>query len=289
MDTRTIVGNGKFTYEVDKQWGRRAGGVGAFGLVSGMACDSQDRVYVFNRLPNPRMIVLDRDGTLLGEWGMGQFKNPHGIWMSPRNELYLTDRDTHLVTKWTTDGKLLRSWGTPDRPGAPGQPFNEPTHAVVTADGEMYVSDGYGQRRVHRYGADGELKTSWGEEGTGPGQFALPHDVWVDQRDRVLVCDRENQRVQHFDRNGAYTGEWSDLKSPMQIFIKDDVLYLCEGGQRITIMTLDAEVMARWGSKGDAPDQFTDSPHSIWVDSHGDIYVSEVLGQNKLQKYVHQA
>lgn len=286
METRTIVGSGKFTYEVDKHWGRRDGGVTAFGLVSGVATDSQDRVYVFNRLPNPRVIVLDRAGRLLGEWGAGQFKHPHGIWMAPSNELYLTDRDTHLVSRWTTDGKLLQSWGTPDQPGAPGQPFNQPTHAFVTPDGEMYVSDGYGQRRVHRFGADGVLRTSWGEEGTGPGQFALPHDVWVDPRDRVVVCDRENQRIQFFDRAGAYLAEWNDLKSPMQVFVHDDVVYLAEGRQQITILTLDGEVLARWGSPGPGPDQFTDSPHSIWVDSRGDVYVSEVLGHDKLQKYV---
>ncbi len=286
METRTIVGSGRYTYEVDKQWGRRAGGVTAFGVVSGIACDSDDRVYVFNRLPDPRVIVLDRDGKLLGAWGVGKFKHPHGIWMSPRDELYLTDRDMHLVTRWSTDGKPLQSWGTPNQPGPPGQPFNQPTRAVVAPDGEMYVSDGYGQRRVHRFAADGTLLASWGEEGTGPGQFALPHDVWVDPRDRVVVCDRENNRIQLFNRQGAYLGEWDDLKAPMQVFVKDDVLYLAEARQQITIMTLDREILTRWGSKGDAPDQFTDSPHSIWVDSRGDIYVSEVTAQNKLQKYV---
>lgn len=285
METRTLVGRGDFTYEVDKRWGRRAGGVAAFGLVSGVACDSQDRVYVFNRTPRPRVIVLDRDGILLDEWGEGQFRHPHGIFLSQRDELFLTDRDSHLVTQWTSDGTLIRSWGTANRPGAPGQPFNQPTRAYLTPDGELYVSDGYGQRRVHRFGVDGELKLSWGEDGTGPGQFALPHDVWVDSRDRVLVCDRENNRVQHFSRDGAYLGEWSDLRAPMQIFVRDEVLYLAEGRQRISILTLDGELLAQWGSKGEAPDQFTDSPHSIWVDSRGDIYVSEVTGHDKLQKY----
>lgn len=285
MATRTTVGQRPYLYAVDKRWGRGPRGVSAFGLVSGVACDSQDRVYVFNRAPDPRVIVLDRDGTLLGEWGHGRFKHPHGIFISPADELYLTDRDTHLVTRWTADGQLLQSWGTPDQPGPPGAPFNQPTRAVLAPDGEMYVSDGYGQRRVHRFGADGQLRTSWGEDGTGPGQFALPHDVWVDPRNRVLVCDRENQRVQIFDREGAYLGEWDDLKAPMQIFVQDEVLYLAEARQQITIMTLDAEVLARWGSMGDADDQFTDSPHSIWVDSRGDVYVSEVLSPDKLQKY----
>lgn len=286
MASPTTVGHGSFSYEVEKSWGRGPKGVAAFGIVSGVAADSADRVYVFNRIPDPRVIVLDPSGRLLGEWGRGQFQHPHGIWIDAQDQLYLTDRDTHLVTKWTRDGKLLESWGTPGRPGVPGAPFNQPTHAFVTPDGEMFVSDGYGQSRVHRFGADGQLKHSWGEAGTGPGQFNLPHDVWVDPLDRVLVCDRENGRVQHFDRDGNFLIEWSIPKRPMQIFVRDEIIYLAEADQEISIMTLDGEVLARWGSKGTADDEFTDSPHGIWVDSHGNIYVCEVTGQNKLQKYV---
>ncbi len=282
----TIVGSGEHTYEVDKGWGRRAGGVPAFGLVSGVACDSQDRVYVFNRLPTAEMLVFDPDGRLLSRWGEGQFRHPHGVWMSPRDELYLTDRDTHLVTKWTIDGKLLQSWGTPDRPGAPGMPFNQPTRAVVAPDGELYVSDGYGQSRVHRFGVDGRLIQSWGEPGTGPGQFNLPHDAWVDPRNRVLVCDRANHRIQQFDRAGRYLGEWSGLPVPQQLFGRDDRLYLADGAPRVAVLSLDGEVLASWGSRGPAPEQFTDSPHSIWADSRGDLYVGEVTSQDKLQKFI---
>ena len=154
-----------------------------------------------------------------------------------------------------------------------------------TPDGELYVSDGYGQHRVHRFRADGTLEHSWGEQGTGPGQFALPHAVCVDSRDRVLVCDRENARVELFDRAGAYLGEWPNLENPMQIYVRDDVLYMAESNQRVSIMTLDGDVLARWGSKGTAPDQFTNAPHSIWADSRGNVYVTEVVDHNKLQKY----
>jgi hypothetical protein len=133
--------------------------------------------------------------------------------------------------------------------------------------------------------ADGLLKQSWGEQRSGPGQFALPHDVWVDPRDRVLVCDRENARVEMFSREGAYTGEWPGLANPMQISIRDDILYLAESNQRVSILTLDGGVLARWGSRGEGQDQFTNAPHSICVDSRGDIYVSEVVQPNNIQKY----
>jgi sugar lactone lactonase YvrE len=286
MVTTPTVGKGNYTYTVDKRWGRGAASVSEFGLVSGVAGDSQDRVYLYIRQPVAEILVLDPRGTLLGRWGAGQFVEPHMLYISPRDELYATDISLHTVTKWSLDGQLLQTWGTPGVPGAPGAPFNKPTRAVVTPDGELYVSDGYGQRRVHRFGADGQLIRSWGSEGTGPGEFALPHDVWVDPRDRVLVCDRENARVELFDRAGDYLGEWPGLANPMQIFVRDEVLYLAESNQRVSVLTLDGEVLARWGSKGPAPDQFTDAPHSIWADSRGDIYVSEVVAHNKLQKYV---
>lgn len=285
VETRVIVGQGPYRYTVDKNWGRGPKGVPEFGIVSSMATDSRDRVYVFNRAPNPRMIVLDSEGSLLGEWGQREFGHPHGVFITPGDDVYCTDRDTHQVTKWTTRGDLLRSWGRRGEPGAPGAPFNQPTKAVITSDGEMYVSDGYGQHRVHRFNRAGDLVTSWGAKGTGPGQFALPHDVWVDPRERVLVCDRENQRVQQFDRSGRYLGEWSNLRSPMAIFVQEDHIFLAEGGQRITIMTLDGSVVSQWGSRGPGEDQFTDSPHNLWVDSRGDIYVCEVLTPNKIQKF----
>jgi hypothetical protein len=286
VQTRAIVGQGKYTYEVDKEWGRRQGGVPAFGLVTGMATDSHDNVYVFNRQPRAELLVFDRFGRLQTTWGEGRFKSPHGIWIDSNDSLYLVDTEAHQVTRWTLDGALIQSWGTYGQPGPPGVPFNKPTYAVVTPDSEMYVSDGYGQFRVHHFSRGGRLIESWGEQGTGPGQFALPHDVCVDSRDRVLVCDRENGRVQLFDRAGAFTGEWTGLLSPMQIRPVGDLLYLAEGGQRISVRTLDNEVLSSWGSQGPGPDQFTDAPHAIWVDSRGDIYVSEVVSHNKLQKFI---
>jgi sugar lactone lactonase YvrE len=286
-----IVGQEKHTYEVDKEWGRREGGVPAFGVSQGVSGDSQDRVYVFVRAPRAEVLVLDRDGRLLSSWGYGQFQHPHGIWISPKDELYLTDRDAHVVSKWTLDGKLLRSWGTPGKPGAPGKPFNMPTKAVEAPDGEVYVSDGYGQCRVHRFDKQGNLVDSWGEKGEGPGQFVLPHDVLVDtsgngQRDRVLVCDRTNRRIQIFDRAGGFVGEWRDLRSPQQVFIRDGAIYTADGGQ-ITIRTLDGELIVAMPYQTAAPRK-ENGPHSLWVDSRGDIYVGEVTGENGFQKFSRQ-
>jgi hypothetical protein len=287
MAAETIVGRSKYTYAVDPQWGRRDGGPTAFGVSQGVAGDSNDRIYVFVREPRAEMLVFDRNGKMLATWGYGSFTHPHGVWMSPRNELFLTDRDGHTVSQWTTDGRLIRTWGTKGTPGALNQPFNKPTKAVLASDGEMYVSDGYGQQRVHRFDRDGNLVSSWGEKGTGPGQFVLPHDVLVDERDRVLVCDRENRRVQIFDRDGRFVSEWADWQNPMQIYIRDGLMYVAHARAKISVRTLDGELLAEWDYVSHAEGGEM-SPHSLWVDSRGDIYVAEVTGRNGFQKYIKQ-
>lgn len=284
--TRKVVGQGEHTYEVDLDWGRGAGGVETFGVAQGVTGDSKDRVYVFQRAPVACVLVFDQAGKLLDRWGEGQFRSPHGIWMSPQDELYITDTQAHTVSHWTADGKLLRTWGTSGAPGEWGVPFNRPTKAFVAPDGEMYVSDGYGNKHVHRFDKNGDLIRSWGEQGTGPGQFALPHDVWIDERDRVLICDRENRRVQIFDRDGNFQSEWSDVQNPMQIYVRDGVFYMAHAYAEISVRTPDGEVLSRWPYESVLTHEKEKSPHSLWVDSCGCIYVGEVVGENGLQKFV---
>lgn len=278
-------GSGKYTYEVVEGWVKLPEGR-ELGLVSGMACDSQDRVYVFNRSPQPAVLVFDREGNFLKSWGEDIFTSPHGIWISPDDQIYCTDTEDHTVRILSLDGEILMTLGTEGKPGEPDMPFNKPTRAVLGPSGDIYVSDGYGQSRVHRFSKDGKLIRSWGEPGKGPGQFNLPHNIWVDPRERALVVDRGNRRVQVFNSDGEYLAEWPDLLSPNEIYIdEDETVYIAEAGQRISIMNLKGEVIVRWGEKGNSPGQFSDSPHGIWVDSYGDIYVSEVVAEKRLQKF----
>ena len=275
-------GSGNYQYEVVEGWGQ----IPQLGLVSGVACDSEDNVYVFNRSPQPAVLVFEREGRFLTSWGENLFKNPHGIWVSPNDEIYTTDVGDHTVRKFSLSGELLMTLGTVDAPGPPGQPFNQPTRALLSQAGEIYVSDGYGQSRVHRLTADGEVIVSWGAPGMGPGEFNLPHDVTVDKNDRVYILDRANLRCQIFNSNGEYLTEWGNLRSPNDLFIdQDDVIHIAEGGQRMTIMTPEGEIIGQWGKKGAEPGQFSDSPHGIWIDSHGDLYVSEVISEKRFQKF----
>lgn len=290
MERLMIFGQGTHQYKVHENWWSLPEGW-EFGWVPAVAVDSQDRVYVYSRSEHP-MVVFDRDGNFLTSWGDDILKDAHGIYIDENDHIYCTERETHVVQKFTTDGELLMTLGTMDEPGAEGEPFNLPTDFALGPDGEMYVSDGYGNSRIHKYSPDGELIKSWGQPGTGPGEFDLPHCVRVDPRNRLMVADRENNRIQFFTLDGEYIEEWGDLLQPDTIYIdEDDLVYIAELGQRISIMTLDGEVVSQWGSEpgSDIPGEFMACPHGIWLDSHGDIYVGEVQADARLQKYIRQS
>ncbi|MCG9131262.1 hypothetical protein J5I95_06220 [Candidatus Poribacteria bacterium] len=284
-----VFGQGTHQYTVQEDWWTLPEGW-EFGWVPAVAVDSQDRVYVYSRSEHP-MVVFDREGNFINAWGDDILKDAHGIFIDADDNIYCTERDTHVVRKFTTEGELLMTLGTPDEPGAEGEPFNKPTDFALGPDGEMYISDGYGNARVHKYSPDGELIKSWGQPGTGPGEFDLPHCVRVDPRNRLMVADRENNRIQFFTLDGEYIEEWGDLLQPDTIYIdEEDLVYIAELGQRISIMTLDGEVISRWGSElgSTVPGEFLACPHGIWLDSHGDIYVGEVQADARLQKFIRQ-
>ena len=140
------------------------------------------------------MVVFDRDGHFLTSWGEDVLADAHGIYIDHHDFIYCTERNTHCVRKFTRDGALLMTIGTPGAPGQQdGAPFNLPTDLDVAPNGDLYISDGYGNARVHRYSSTGELLHSWGTWGDQPGQFSLSHCVRIDRYERVWVCESRKQ------------------------------------------------------------------------------------------------
>ena len=287
----TLLGSGEYQYEERTDWARLPGGW-RFKEVVDVAVDSEDRVYVFNRGEHP-VIVFDRDGQFLESWGEGLFVRPHGLTLGPDGMLYCVDDQGHCVRKCTLEGEVLTVIGTPGE-GAPaqsGHPFNQPTKvAFHPATGDLYISDGYGNARVHRFSPAGEHLFSWGDYGTDPGQFNLVHSVCTDSHGSVYIADRENHRVQVFDPEGNFLTQWNNLHRPCGLHIDGDLVYIGQlptqlevnatypnVGSCVSIHDLSGERLARLGDprSGEGPGQFT-APHGLTVDSHGDIYVGEV-------------
>lgn len=275
----------KLTYKVSEGWGQLPEGW-TFKQVAGVAADSQDRIYVFNRSPHP-VIVLDREGRFLTSWGEGLFKTPHGIYIGPDDYIYLVDAGDHTVRQFTLEGELLQTLGVKDHPGEEGQPFNKPTDVALSPSGEIYVSDGYGNSQIYRFSPNGKLFLSWGTPGNGPGQFNLPHSVWVDRQGRVYVADRENNRIQVFTSQGEFLAQWTDFLRPTDIFIDvEEKVYVAELQHRVSILNLEGKLLLRLGGeKSHAPGEFI-APHAVWTDSRGDLYVGEVLEGQRIQKFI---
>jgi DNA-binding beta-propeller fold protein YncE len=274
-------------------WGRLPDGW-SFVEATSVAVDDQDNVWVFNRGAHP-VIVFDRDGNFLRSWGEGLIRRAHGISFGPDGTVWLTDDLHHTIRQFTPDGHLLLTIGDPDQPSTlhGGKPFNRPTHsAVCPKTGDVYVSDGYGNSRVHKFDPKGRHLMSWGEPGTDPGCFNIPHNIATDAAGVVYVADRENSRVQIFDRGGHYLGQWNNLHRPCGLFAdpRTDMFYVGELpthlpvnekvpniGARVSILSIKGELIARVGGRfaGEKPGEFV-APHGVAVDSHGDFYVAEV-------------
>ena len=282
-------GSGDFVYEVEEDWGRLPLGW-SFGWIPAVAVDSQDRVHVYSRSQHP-MVVFDRDGRFVTHWGDAILKDAHGILIDDDDNVFCIERDTHCVHKFDKEGKLLMTLGIPNVPGETDEPFRQPTDAALDASGNIYVSDGYSNNRIHKFSAAGEWIKSWGGPGDGPGQFNLPHCVRVDRHNRVLVADRSNNRIQFFDTDGKYLMEWGGFSRPDTIFIDaDDIVYVADLGGWVRILTLEGEPLSQWGRgiRSDVPGEFRGCPHGIWVDSIGDLYVGEVQPGARLQKFIRQ-
>lgn len=301
-----IFGSGDLIYEPIEEWARIPMGWDLI-EVPAIAIDSEDRLYTLTRSEHP-IVVFDRDGNFLGSWGEGEFVRPHGIFVGPDDSLYCVDDFAHSVRRYTRDGKLLATIGAAGQPSETdyvpgdflsvkfgGPPYNLPTNVALSPEGFIYVTDGYGNSRVHKFSPEGELMLSWGEPGSGPGQFRLVHGICVGPDGTVYVGDRMNSRIQLFSPHGEFITQWNDVYQPNDLFLDSEGhLFVAEIGyradlpmpgptpapedsySRVTIRDLDGEILSKvTNSDPRAPGGFL-SAHGVRTDSLGDLYVSEV-------------
>ena len=284
-------GEGNFLYRYVDNWAKLPDGV-RFLECPGVAVDSRDNVYVLTRGEHP-IVVLDREGNFIRTFGEGLFSNrTHGLFIAYDDSLLCVDDGIHTIQKFNPEGNKLMEIGERNQP-APiwgGQPFNRPTSAaIMPSNGDVYISDGYGNSRIHVYTGSGDYKFSWGASGIDAGQFMRPHNIAVDSNDRVYVVDREAHRIQIFDPRGNFITMWNNIHRPDAMVLWQDHIYVGELngmsspggapglGHRVSIYDLDGNRVCLFGSpeEGEGPGQFI-APHAIAVDSKGDIYVGEV-------------
>jgi uncharacterized protein (DUF924 family) len=276
------IGSGDYRYRFRRNWAKpprwwNFGEVGQSGppqtCVKGAVAPNGD-VYVLSRAAHPVM-VFDADGRFVTSWGEGEFSSfVHGLTIDPAGHVWIADSGLHTVTQHTPDGMKLRTLGSPGAaaPTLYGKPFNMPTGVAITSTGQLFVSDGYGNRRVHCFSADGALQHSWGEPGDGPGQFALVHFITADAEDRLYVCDRENHRIQIFATTGEVLAQWTGFMMPSDLAFGREAIYVA-GADGVSIWTKDRRKLVHLGR--DEPFAGAFNVHGIWLDADENIYLAQ--------------
>ena len=334
-------------FEVDPMWPKPLPNHWVIGMTIGVSVDAQDHVWIIHRpaslepkevyatanppaasccLPAPPVLEFDAAGNLVGHWGGpgNGYEWPasnHGITADYKGNVWIGGNgqgDSHAL-KFTRDGKFLLQIGRAKMSKGSNDIDNLNRAAKLFVDkaaNEVYVADGYGNKRVIVYDADtGKYKRHWGAYGNKPDdtnlgpydpsappakQFRNPvHSVEVSNDGLVYATDRANDRLQVFKKDGAFVKEvfiaketrgdgavWDTAfsKDPQQKYI-----YVADGAnEKVYILQRDTlEILTSFGDGGRQPGQFY-AVHSIATDSKGNIYTTETYRGQRVQKFVYK-
>ncbi len=176
--------------------------------ISAVTVDRQGHLYVIHRpVQGDPIVVLDAQGHFVRSWGKGMFATPHGIRIDPAGDVWTLDAHTSIVIKFTPEGKKLLEISVGDIPDRT-QEFCGATDIAFAATGHVFIADGYCNARVIEYDAAGRKIREWGKHGSGPGEFNTVHSIVTGPDGHLYVADRENGRLQWFDQQGTFLGQW---------------------------------------------------------------------------------
>ena len=287
-----------------------------FELGSGVAVDQNDIVYLFTRdiehwaahplamsskMGKGTISMFTREGEYLGIWGPsdepGFALGAHTLYIEKDGMFWVTDRDGHIVKKYTPEGELLMTLGKLGEWGDAPDRFNGPTAVLVQKNGNIVVTDGYWNSRLVFFSPEGEFIKSVGQWGRDPGEFGSPHAVAEDSLGRLLVADlnfgdmhpyntqagqiaehrkyrdpANINRIQIFDAEGNYLDQWTHIM-PLSISTFGEEIYASDKMSDLVVMSLDGEVQRRF-------DKIAIYIHQFAIDSHGDIYVASVYPEH---------
>lgn len=301
---RMEMGNGKIGFAVVEGWGTLPDRL-AYGYTHGIVVDSRDNVYVLHT-GKPSVVVFDRDGRYVSAWGDQFAGGAHGLYLhreAAGEFLYITDKDRARMVKTTLDGEVVLTLHTPNLPDVyDAERKYKPTDAAVAPNGDIYVTDGYGQYWVHHYDAGGNYIRSWGGKGTEPGKLDRPHGISIDLRrsePEIYVADRGNHRIQVFGLNGEHRRFIREhVDRPCSFYFHRDDMYVPDLHSRVTLFDAHDRLIVHLGEDPEArkqagwpnlpksyfrADKFS-SPHAVCVDSEGSVYVAEWISDGRITK-----
>jgi DNA-binding beta-propeller fold protein YncE len=321
-------------YAVDPTWHRELPEGWILGQIGSVCIDAEDNVLVLNRrdltaeeaetgVNAPPVIVFDAAGDVVHTWGDPDVlpAKLHGSFIDHDHCVWITGMHDGIVQRYDWDGRLLLQIGTKgvfdSSDGTiAGEPLNAGTDrlfkpagvAVDAASGDVYVADGYGNRRVVVFDLHGRFRRQWGRQATPaeatagePGVFAkVVHGIALSNDGQVYVCDRHGNRIQVFEPEGTFvrniwvrtgTGELPDRRGTAwwTAFSVDEQqanLYVMDGrNERVHVLDrASGELVTSFGRPGHQVGAFTHG-HTVAVDSAGSAYVAETSTGRRVQKF----
>jgi sugar lactone lactonase YvrE len=254
----------------------------------------------------PPILKFDASGKLVTSFGAGMFVFPHGIFVDPQGNVWVTDGQGkdgkgHQVFKFSPDGKVLMTLGKKGVAGSGPDEFNAPSSVLVAPNGDIFVGDGHGgntNSRIVKFDKDGKFIKTWGKKGTGQGEIDTPHALAMDSRGRLFVGDRNNNRIQIFDQDGNFIAQWPQFSRPSGVYIdKNDNIYVADSESESVSKNHDGWKRGiRVGKATDGsvtafiPDPVekatgTSAAEGVAADAMGNIYGAEV-GPKRIMRYV---
>ena len=203
----------KLPYQADPNWPQLPVGRN-FSETAGIAVDAKENVYVFHRGEDP-IFVFDKNGKFLRSMGKGIFSRPHGIHIDNEGNVWTVDDAGHVVVKMDSSGRIRMILGRLGDPAEGPDRFNRPTDIAFAANGDFYVTDGYGNSRVVKFSKEGKFLKAWGKKGVGESEFNIPHAVTVDKEGLVYVGDREKLPHPSFRRRGKFSAAVEPCRLPL--------------------------------------------------------------------------
>ena len=255
------------------------------GAAAAVAFDSNGHLWVLYRGQQP-FAEFDADGKFIRAFGEGLFTRSHGLRFDSEGNIWATDVGGHVVYKVSPQGQVLLTLGTK---GQAGQ-ITEPNDVVVARNGDVFIAQGHtpganGDPRVVKFDRNGKFLKSWGGKGKGPGQFEVAHGIAIDAKGQLWVADRENQRIQIFDTEGAFIKELKYAGLPCSIQFADQYLYMVNGfAGQVLRMDLDGKVLAATGKVGRGLGEFGEA-HVLAVSPKGDLWVADSVNAT-VQRFV---
>jgi hypothetical protein len=303
------TGNGEWTYRIVPGWGQLPAGTAFGGTHGGIATDKAGHVYVSTQ-SETGILVYGSDGILLKTIA-NEYPEVHSIiYAQEGGEEYLytivqkgTPKENWLFVKMKTDGTVVQKITAPPEAGFKTPNEWRVTSAVPAPDGSIFIANGYGDSRLFRFDKAGQYLASYSGKGKTDGLMDCSHGLGVDTRydqPLLLVCDRENRRLCHFDFDGKFVGTVTQhMRRPCQISFHGDYAIISELEGRVTILDRDNVPVAflgdnphktQWANYGVqlgeiAPTTFT-AAHGCHVDTQGNIYVSDWNRTGRVNKLV---